>query len=329
VDQDRLVSKRRLEVRGTTYCLERVLGPEMAPLVPLLDRTFQHRDFTLDWLRKKYACEYEGVRGFSCVAFTKEGQAVASLGVLPWPMCFGNHRELAAQVVDGATHHEHRRRGLFALLGQMAVELCDAAGISFLFGFAETQRYSYPGLIRHVSFTHIDDLLEYRLPIRTLYLERVAGRIRPLRRLYERKVERMLSKYFPGDAVLQNSLLAAGFAATARDRAFHEYKSFDGSRVLAVDGGRVWLKIRHGLMVGDIEALLEAEMDKTVQALERLAAGLGIHQVVFQSSKDTRFSRFFTARFRSTPCLSVLYRNLRSQIPPGKLRFTSGDLDNF
>ncbi len=319
----------KLEVRGTTYRLARVRGPEMAPLVPLFRQAFRRRDFTLDWLKKKYAWEYEGVGGFCCVAFAPGGEAVASLGMLPWPIRFGNRTEIAAQAIDAATHHEHRRRGLFTALGEMARELCDSAGVSFLFGFAHPQANSYSGMVRHLGYTHIDDLVEYRLPIRTFWTERIARRLGPLYPLYERHLQRTLSAYLPSDPILENSLLSEGFAATHRDHAFHDYKLFAGSRVLAVDGGRVWLKIRRGFMVGDLEASSEAEMEKTTRMLQRLAVRLGIHQILFQSSKGTRFSRFFADRFQPFPCLTVIYRNLHSQIPPEKLRFTFGDQDNF
>jgi GNAT superfamily N-acetyltransferase len=325
------MSEKEVEVRGTTYRLARVRGPEMGPLVPLFWKTFRRRDFNPDWLRKKYACERGGVEGFCCVAFSEGGQAVASLGMLPWPIRFGDRTEIAAQVVDGATHHEHRRRGLFTRLGEMARELCDSAGISFLFGFAHPQGDSYPGLIRNLGYTHLDDsdLIEYRLPIRTFWMERVARRAGPLHLLYEQYLQKTLSAYRATDPVLDNSLLAEGFAATCRDRAFHDYKSSLGNQVLAVDGGRVWLKVRLGLVPGDFEASSDAGMEKTVSVLQRLAVRLGLHQIIFHSSKGTRFSRFFADRFQTSPSLAVVYQNLRSQIPAERLRFTLGDLDNF
>jgi len=327
-DEELFMPERTVEAAGTTYRLACVHGPEMGPLVPLFRKVFRRPDFNLDWLKKKYGCEYEGVGAFSCVAFTDAGQAVASLGILPWPIRFGNRTEVAAQLVDGATHREHRHRGLFTRLAKMARELCDSAGISFLFGFARPQGGSYQGLVR-IGYTHIDDLVEYRLPILTFWVERVARRVGRLHGLYERHLQRTLRAYFPVDPVLDNSLFSEGFAGTHRDRAFHDYKAFAGNRVLAVDGGRVWLKVRRGLFVGDLEASSEAEMEKAVRVLERLAVRLGIHQILFQSSKGTRFSRFFADRFRPFPCLSVIYQNLRSQIPAEKLRFTLGDLDNF
>lgn len=318
-----------VEVGGTSYRLACLRGPEMEPLVPLFQESFRRPDFNLAWLEKKYACEYDGIGGFSCVAFSKGGQAAASFGILPWPIRFGDRTEIAGQPVDAATHHEHRRRGLFTRLAEMARQVCESAGFSFLFALPHPQGGSYPGFVRNLGYTHIDDLVEFRLSIRTLSMERVARRIGPLYRLYERHLQRTLRSYLPVDSVLDNSLLSEGFAATRRDRAFHEYKAFAGNRVLAVDGGRVWLKVNRGLFVGDLEASTEPQMESTVRALEGLALRLGVHQIVIHASKDTRFTRFFEARFPPYPSLAVVYQNLRSQIPPGKLRFTLGDHDNF
>ena len=42
----------------------------------------------------------------------------------------------------------------------------------------------------------------------------------------------------------------------------------------------MWVKIRRGLIVGDIEAAAPTEIEKTMRALQRLAARFGIHQVL-------------------------------------------------
>jgi hypothetical protein len=328
-DEDSFMPEKVVEAGGTTYRLACVRGPDMGPLVPLFLESFRRPDFNLEWLKRKYACEYQGVGGFSCVAFTKEGQAAASFGMLPWPIRLGARTEIAAQAVDAATHSEHRRRGLFTRLAEMALEECDTAGVSFVFALPHPEGGSYPGFVRNLGYKHIDDLVEYRLPIRSVWMERIARRVGSLRGLYERHLGRTLRKHLPVDPVLDNSLLLEGFAATGRDRAFHEYKKFAGNRVLAVDGGRVWVNINRGLLVGDLEASSEAEMERTVRALEGMAMRLGIHQIVIQASKDTRFTRFFAKRFPPYPCLAVVYQNLRSQIPAEKLRFTLGDHDNF
>jgi GNAT superfamily N-acetyltransferase len=262
------------------------------------------------------------------VALDEAGRAAASCGVLPWPIRFGGQFELAAQLVDVATDRRHRRRGLFAALEEWARELCDSAGVSFLFAFPHPEGESYPGFTRSLGYEHIDDLVEYRLAIRTLWLERMARRLGPLHGLYERHLRETLRAYLPGNAVLENSLLSEGFAATDRTPEFHAYKAFAGSRVLAVNGGRVWLKVRRGMLLGDLEPHAEEAMDRTIRLLAQLAHRLGIHQVLIQASPTTRLAHCFE-RFRAFPCLTVVYRNLRSRIPAAKLRFSSGDLDNF
>jgi hypothetical protein len=302
----------------------------MAPLAPLFRTAFGRRFFTPEWLERKYACEYQGVPGFSCTAFTARGEVAASLGVLPWQIRFGDHIEVAGQLVDAATADRHRRRGLFGRLAETVRELCRAAGISFLFAFPHANGSSFPAFVGKLGYRHIDDLVEYQLPIRTVWAERIPERAGAARSLYERHARRTLSGRGAADLGLENSLIADGFAAVGRDHAFHEYKtSFGGSEVLALDGGRVWVKVSHGLLIGDLEASSEADLDRTERALKRLAVRLGVHQIVFQVSTDTRLSRFFGDRFRTRLGLNVVYLDLGSQIPAEKLRFTFGDLDNF
>jgi Acetyltransferase (GNAT) domain len=325
------VSDRKIQVRGNTYRLTLLRGPALPPVVPLLVGTFSRPEFTLGWLQKKYSCNFGGVEGFYCAALTETGEAAAGLGMLSWPIRFGERTEVAAQMVDLATHHEHRRRGLFTQLGEMVQEICDAAGVSFLFGFADPKGSAFPGWVGHLGYAHLEEvsLVEYAIPVRTLWIERLARRAGALGAFYNRGLQLRLKPLLARDPVLANSFLAEGFAGTDRDARFFAYKKLLGNHLLAVEGGRVWLKIRRGLIVGDIEAQAQTEIAQTTWALERFAARFGIHQVVFQLSKGTRLSHFLEGRVHVRPGLNFVYRNLRSQIPPEKLRFTLGDLDNF
>jgi len=318
-----------VEVRGTTYRLARLRGSELDAVVPLFRQVYKRSDFTADWLEKKYAGEFQGAGAFSCVAFTETGEPAASLGVLPWPIRCGGRTEVAAQIVDAATGLSHRRRGLFTRLGEMARQLSQVAGMSFMFGFARPQGESYPRLVRNLGYAHIDDLVEYRRPIRTLWGERIMRRSGAVRPLYERYLRRTLGAYRAPDPVFQNSVISEGFAGTDRSPAFYEYKRFGGSRVITADGGRVWLNIKRGLIIGDLEAESAADMGRTTHMLARLGVRLGVHQVLFQASRHTRFSQLAAQHFRASPILAVVYRNLNSEIAADRLRFTFGDLDNF
>jgi hypothetical protein len=87
--------------------------------------------------------------------------------------------------------------------------------------------------------------------------------------------------------------------------------------------------VQHGVLIGDLEAQAEADLERTIAAIERLARRLGIHQVIFQASKDTRFASLLEGRFEASPGLPVIHRDIRSRIPAGRMRHTFGDLDNF
>jgi ribosomal protein S18 acetylase RimI-like enzyme len=321
-------SEEEIVARGTRYRLVPLRGSGLAPLAPLLRPTFRRRDFTLDWLIRKYGGEFGAVGGFSYVALTDDGEAAAACGMLPWPIRFGDRVEIAAQVVDAATHADHRRRGLFTRLTELAHARCVAAGVSFFFAFPHRGGDSYPGFVGALGYTDIGLHNEYQRAIKTPWLERVARRA-GASQLYQRYVDRVFADYAPAERTLRNSLVREGFAGTERDDAFFAYKSFAGSRVLQLDRGRVWLKIRHGIQVGDIDAESDADMDACVRSLERLATRLGVHRIVLHASHGTRTERFFANRYSRTPSVSVIHRNVSSEIPPERLRFTLGDLDNF
>lgn len=317
-----------VELRGTTYLLATVATAELSCLIPLFRDAFPGREQSLDWLQAKYACGADGLGAFACVAFDERGDAAGSVGLLPWQVRYGDRTEIAGQMVDVATSNAHRGRGLFVALADRTRQLCESRGVSFLFGFPNEA--AYPIWMNKLGYEHLQDLMGYQLPVRTIWGERLAHRSRPVRAIFERYVHRTLAKRPPVDPVLENSLAAEGFAGIVHDRAFHSYKSaFGGSRVVGLEGGRVWLVIRHGLLIGDLEAGSEPELERSMEALKRLARRLGVHQIVFQASKDTRFSPIFARRSDTSQELPVIYRDLGSQIPKEKLRFVFGDLDNF
>jgi len=314
---------------GSQYRFARLAGPSLHALAPLFGRVYGRRDFTPQWLEEKYGFEYNGIGAFACVAFTNDDQPAAAVGVLPWPIRYGEHIEVAGQLVDGATSAVHRQRGLFVHVAEMAARLSAAAGMSFMFGFAKSGGGSYRCLTRDLHYRHIDDLIQHQALVRTLPIERVTLRVPSLHRFYRRHVYRTLKAYTPGDSVFDNSLLRDGFAATERTQAFLEYKSFAGSRVLETGCGRAWVNVRRGILIGDVEGASDVDMRDAIRMLRRLGARLGVDRVLCQAPADTRFSRLATLGFATSPALAVLYQNLNSTINADRLRFTLGDLDNF
>jgi hypothetical protein len=320
--------EKTLRVRGTTYRIVAVQGPEVGSLAPLFRESFGLEFFTPGWLRRKYACEAGGLPAFSCVALAK-GAPVAACGVLPWTVRLGEQVEVGGQIVDVATASEHRRRGLFTHLAQAARDICEAAGVAFVYALPHPDAASYRLFVGSLGYQHLHDLVEYTRPVPTLQAERRARLAALLRPPRERRVKRTLSVLLAAEPVLSNSLVGDGFAGVERGGAFHAYKTaFGGSFVAALDRGRAWLKVDRHLQVGDLEASSDGDLERTMHALVLLAKRLGVHEVRFQASRDTRFDAL--ARHVGTRSgLAAVYRNLSSAIPAERLRFTLGDLDNF
>jgi Acetyltransferase (GNAT) domain len=312
---------------GETYRLAVLYGQELDVLAPLFRDVFGSERFTPEWIRRKYAWEWDGTRAFACAAFAENGQPAAAVGVLPWPFRHGERVELAAQIGESSTATEYRGRGLFVRVVELAHEVCDAVGMSFVIRFPN--ELSFPITISKLGYTHLGDLVEFQQPVRTVWVERAARRA-GLGSPYDRRVERVTSPFAESDPGLMSSVLAEGHAGVERNPAFLAYKSaFGGSRVLSLEGARVWLAVRHGLLVGDVAAESDAELGRTLDSLARLARRLGAHRVLFQASGDIRLSRVLATRLQEAGRRPVAYLDLRSRIPSEALRFTLGDIDTF
>lgn len=313
--------------RGETYRLAVLHGGELAVLSPLLQEVFGRRGFTPDWIARKYALERRNVRGFACAAFAQDGRPVATVGVLPWPIRYHGRVELAAQIGESSTAPAHQGRGLFVRLVELAHEVCDASGLAFVIRFPNEN--SFPITVTKLGYVHLGDLVEFQRPVRTVWGERIGGRS-GLGGAYARYVERTLRRRGEASPNGLSSALAEGYAGVDRDAAFLAYKAdFGGSRVVDLGEVRAWLAVRHGALVGDIEATSDAALRRGLDSLERLARRLGVHRLLFQSSPDLRLARILSSQLPIAARRPVAYFDLRSQIPRDALRFTLGDIDTF
>jgi len=314
-------------IRGETYRLAVLRGRDLEMMAPLLREVFGPRGFTPEWVRRKYSYEREGRQAFACLAFADDGRPVAVVGALPWPIRHGNRSEVATQLADCATAPAHRGRGLHARLIDLVHKVSAAAGMTFVFRFSNELAFKIT--TSKLGYTPLDDLVEFNVPVRTVWAERVARRT-GLGRPYDRHVRQVIEPYVDSGAPLASSVLADGYAGVDRDAAFFEYKAaFEGSRVLNLDGARVWLRARQGLLVGDMDAGSDDELDQGLDSLVRIARKLGAHRVLFQVSPGTRLCRYLETRLIRTKTRHVSCFDLGSKIPSDALRFTFGDIDTF
>jgi hypothetical protein len=314
------------EAGSETYRIAVLYGHEIEVISPLLLEVFGPRGFTQEWVRRKYACERGGVNAFACVAFDGS-RPVSVVGMLPWPIRFGDRVELAGQHADSATSAAHRGRGLHGRLVQLSHQVCAAAGMTFVFRFSND--HSFAITTSKLGYAHLGDLVEFHVPVRTVWAERLARRA-GLGDAYDRRFERITEPFLDPEPPLASSAAAEGYAVVDRDRTYFDYKErFGRSRVLHLGGARVWLALRHGLLVGDMAAPSAAELGRGLDALGRLARRLGAHRLLFQAPEDIMLSRYLADRLPVTRRRPCAYFDLGSKIPMEALRFTFGDIDTF
>ncbi|MEA2754284.1 MAG: hypothetical protein QOJ54_573 [Aliidongia sp.] len=82
--------------------------------------------------------------------------------VLPTPLILDGVRVSGAQSVDTMTHPDFRGRGMFLSLARSCYEEA-ASDIALMYGLPNQN--SYPGFIKHLGWTHLDDITRWVRPL--------------------------------------------------------------------------------------------------------------------------------------------------------------------
>jgi hypothetical protein len=279
------------------------------------------------YFQEKYDTAYTGTEYVGYIAYNDNLVPVAYYGVIP---CFIQHKGfavLAAQSADTMTNPAYRYKGMFVELSKMTFELCRQLGIQLVFGFPNQN--SYHGAVNKLGWKMTEAMDCFLIPVKGLPLESFSHKFSFLKRLYSRYRQRVLKKYATTDKGLRNSVETDGYAGVWRNDEYFRYKRWCGAQVIGIDGSKVWISNKQGLIVGDIEASETETFSVFMDKLERLGRQLGTRQIQFHCSPGTRLHTLFAARYISVPSYPVLFQDFGSVIPPEKIKFTFADVDVF
>jgi Acetyltransferase (GNAT) domain len=275
---------------------------------------------------KKYDTAYTGVSYVGYMAYHSDGEPLAYYGVLP---CFIQWRGgivLAAQSADTMTNPKYRYKGLFVELSLITFELCKTLGIKFVFGFPNQN--SYHGAVNKLGWRMTHTMERFYVPVDSLPLELTASRFGWLKLLYGRYVDRVFGPHTLAQPGLGNAFLDEGFGGIWRDERYQLYRGYSPSRVIQAGAARVWIRVRGGLVVGDLQ-VGEACFAGTLEVLRDLARRAGLAGISFIVSPGTAVHRLFAAEYTSEPSFPVLFQDLGSSIPLEEIRFSYSDIDIF
>lgn len=304
--------------------MKRLNGDNLSDLITLHAAVYG-RTLSLDFFQKKYDTAYTGVTYTGFIAYDEQ-LPIAYYGVIPCLMSFGKQVMLAAQSADTMTHPDYRKKRLFVNLAEQTFELCQDEGIRIVFGFPNQN--SLPGFISQLNWETTGAMDCFIIPVKAVPLEKLSLKFPFLKRLYAGYKQWILKKYAVDQQEDISSVLSDGYDGLLRNRPYMAYKKYTDTQLITIGGAAFWIKISNGMLIGDA-AVTADSFDQVMPALIKLAARLGLRQLQFHTSTNTRLHTLFAARYKSIPSFPVIFKTIGASLPITQIKFTLADIDIF
>jgi hypothetical protein len=275
---------------------------------------------------KKYDTAYTGVAYMGFFAYNDKHEPMAYYGVIPCFIRYEDQLLLAAQSADTMTHPKYRFKGLFIQLANLTFDLCKQKGISVVFGFPNQN--SLHGFLFKLRWRMTETMDCYIIPTGIISLETISKTLPFLKKIYSKYQEKVLQKYLVPQKGIENSVFKDDFAGVNRNAHYVNYKRYHDTQVIRIGQSLLWIKIRNGLVIGDINCR-EEDFDDMMHHLKKIALKLGLRTIQFHTSHQTKLSSLFGARYSAVPSFHVLFKDLGSHIELDKIKFTFADIDIF
>lgn len=280
-----------------------------------------------DFFPKKYTTAFTGVEYVGVIAYNDQQEPVGFYGVIPCFVNYNGKKYLAAQSADTMTHPKHRYKGLFVDLSNQTFALCRDSGIHLVFGFPN--QHSYHGAVNKLGWQQTDTMSFFIIPVNASLLARLGNRYGFLQKTYKAYCRWVLKNFILDEKGVQNSSISDGYGGVCRDGDYLEYKTYSPTMVINISGVKVWLSLRHYLMIGDMEGVTDANFSEVMNGLKRIASRFGKTQIQFHCSTGTRLHDLFASHFPVQPSYPVLFQDFGSPVPKEKIKFTFADIDIF
>jgi len=286
-----------------------------------------NNSISLGQVLKKYDTSYLGKSHFGHIAY-HNGQPIAFHGAIPVLMQYYNDNELAAQYGDAMTLPNYNGKGLFTTLGKQTDKQLRNQGINFVWGFPNQN--SEFGYLNKLEWNYVERMQCYKIKTSILPFEKIVRKFDLTTNLYEKHIANVFEKYKVNTYLNGSVFKSNSIVSTVRNKDYYTYKSFSNNFTIEIKGVLFWIKIKNGLLVGDVESSSKNAFNIALEKLKTIASKNGIGELVFQTSPDTFITQLMEGHnlehFETWP---VGYKNFSSNFPLERLKFTFGDLDTF
>jgi len=307
------------------YTIERLCKNRFDDL-DKLQRAIYRKPHAPGYFAKKYNTAYTGVENVGYLAYNDKHEPIAFYGVIPYFIRYRDQLYLAAQSADNMTHPTYRFKGLFVQLANLTFDLAREEGISLIFGFPNQN--ALHGFLVKLKW-HLTEMMDcYNIPVGIPPLENLARKMPITRNMYQKYQQQVLKKYLVNAKGIENSVFKDDFAGVNRNSHYLNYRGYHDTRVLKLGKAYLWVKIRNGLIIGDVTCEREDFYDM-MQQLHKLALKLGVHRIQFHTSHQTHLANLLAEKYESIPSYYVLFKDLSSGIPLDRIKFTYADIELF
>lgn len=278
------------------------------------------------YFAKKYDTAYTGAEYLGFIAYNEKHEPVAFYGVIPCFIRYQDQLLLAAQSADTMTHPKYQFKGLFIKLANITFDWCKEERISFIFGFPNQN--SLHGFLVKLKWHMTETMSCYIIPTGIISVNGLSRRLPFLGKFYKSYQQRVLKKYLHPQKGIENSVLKDGFGGLNRNAHYLNYKTYHDTQVIKIREALLWIRIKNELIIGDIDCP-EEDFEETMNEVRKLAFKLGLSEIQFHTSHQTKLSDLFSDRYNAISSFHVLFKDLGSNIALDKIKFTYADVDTF
>lgn len=307
------------------YTIERLSKKNLSDLDKLHHAVYRKQHLP-GYFSKKYDTAYTGAEYIGYIAYNSNQNPIAFYGVIPCFIRYKDQLYLSAQSADTMTHPHYRFKGLFVQLANITLDLAREEGIGLIFGFPNQN--SLHGFLVKLKWQLTEMMDCYNIPVGIISAERIAKKLSVTRKFYQKYQRYVLKKYVVDQKGVESSILKDNYAGINRNAHYFNYRTYHDTQVIRIGHALLWIKIRNGLIIGDISCETE-DFDDMMEQLQKLAFRLGLQRIQFHTSHQTRLSALFAERYEAMPSFYILFKDLGSDIPLDKIKFTFADVDIF
>ena len=243
---------------------------------------------SLEHIRNKYNTDHVGTRYTCCVAY--DGQKpIAMYGNLPQLFSLNGETHKISLICDSFTLKEYQKQRLHRDLALMSYDIMAKEDFKLVYAFHSENTYFSSKKLDWLDHARME---RFHLSTGSLPVAKGMKRL-GLQKNYDRFVASKLAPY-AGESS-NNPLLEEGKAGQVYDEAFYRYKeTYNPHHTLHLEGCVFWVKIESVVQVGFFDAPSQEAFHKAITQLKKIAAKLGVNELLFQTTVGTKQSKLLS-----------------------------------